>query len=351
MPEYRNAVRDPDLAAAVTRRIPMVYDEGPSRDDDRPPHVRAASGLSLFKEYLAVIQDDANWLALIDADDRVHAIPLPASPSGARVFSRHRGNRHEKFDLEACVTVPGPSAHELIGFGSGSHEGREWILRIHEGASFGAVLAEDAVQERIGIHLRAEFIAARRFYDSLRANGDFSGVRLNIEGAVALDDDRIMLFQRGNARSSEDGDAVNATAELSWRELAAHLRDPARVPPPELRRVTCYELGTLDGVRLTFSDAELISPDGRILFSASAEDPHTDRIAGSVLGIIEPDGAARWGEVLDQDGQPFGGKIEGLTRDLRDRRRVRFVIDDDDESVPSEIFEALLSDAFGATSR
>jgi hypothetical protein len=33
----------------------MTYDEGPSEPDDRPPHVRAASGLSAFKEYLAVM--------------------------------------------------------------------------------------------------------------------------------------------------------------------------------------------------------------------------------------------------------------------------------------------------------
>src|SRR3546814_5728420 len=56
------------------------------------------------------------------------------------VFSRDRGNKHEKFDLEACTTVPGEGGHELIGFGSGSHPGREWILRVHEGASFGAAL-------------------------------------------------------------------------------------------------------------------------------------------------------------------------------------------------------------------
>ncbi len=135
MPVYRTARRDPQLEAHVVRRVAMTYDAGPSEPDDRPPHVRAASGLSAFKEYLAVIQDDANWLALIDADGRIHALPLPPGPSGARVFSRDRGNKHEKFDLEACTTVPGEGSHELIGFGSGSHVGREWILRVHEGGN------------------------------------------------------------------------------------------------------------------------------------------------------------------------------------------------------------------------
>ena len=345
MPADRTAHRDTQLKAHVVRRVAMAYDQGASGPDDRPPHVRAASGLSAFKEYLAVIQDDTNWLALIDADGRIHALPLPPGPSGARVFSRDRGNKHEKFDLEACTTVPGESSHELIGFGSGSHVGREWILRVHEGASFGAVLTDTALRDPAGIGIAAEFLDATRFYKGLRASEAFSGAGLNIEGAVAIDDDRLMLFQRGNAPARDGLDPVDATAEVSWRALAAHLADPENVVPPAPENVTRYDLGRLDGVRLTFSDADRIG-DGRILYSASAEDPETGRIAGSVLGVIKPDGSAHWTELTDQDGGRFQGKIEGLSRDARDPRKVHFVIDDDDETVPSEIFEAVLSDGF-----
>jgi len=42
------------------------------------------------------------------------------------------------------------------------------------------------------------------------------------------------------------------------------------------------------------------------------------------------------------DGGPFTGKIEGLSRDLRDSQRIHFVIDDDDETVPSDLFVAVL---------
>ncbi len=101
------AVRDSKLEARVTERLAMVYEDGPSDEEDRPPHVRAASGLSAFREYLAVIQDDANWLALIDSEQRVLAVPLPPGPSGARTFSSERGNQDDKYDLEACITVPG----------------------------------------------------------------------------------------------------------------------------------------------------------------------------------------------------------------------------------------------------
>lgn len=340
------ATHDPRLSARIVRQMPMTYIDGPSDADDRPAHVRAASGLAAFREYLAVIQDDANWLALVDADDSVHALPLPASPnSRARVFSGARGNKHEKFDLEACVTLPGTKGHELIGFGSGSHVGREWILRVHEGRPFGAALSERAAHAALGLDVAAEFLDARAFYDALRATTAFAGAGLNIEGAVALGDDTIRLFQRGNAPAKDTLAPVDATGDVSWTELAGHLADPGGVPPPVVTNIRRYDLGTLQGVRLTFSDAELIG-DGRILYSASAEDPETDAIAGSVLGLIEPDGTAHWAEVTDLHGGHFEGKIEGLSRHPARADRVRFVIDDDDETLPSELFEAVLSDAY-----
>jgi hypothetical protein len=104
-----------------------------------------------------------------------------------------------------------------------------------------------------------------------------------------------------------------------------------------------YDLGTLSGVRLTFSDAEHLG-DGRVLFSASAEDRETGGIRGSVLGIIKKDGEARWTHLFDEGGQPFTGKIEGLTLDATDRRKVYFVIDDDDEDTPSRIYHAVVSE-------
>ncbi len=291
------------------------------------------------------MQDDANWLALIDAEDRIRALPLPPGPSGARVFSSKRGNRREKFDLEACITVPGQDGPELVGFASGSRPGREWILRVREKADVGTGVAAFTSHEQLEADIAAQFLNATRFYESLRTNEAFCGAGLNIEGAVALDSERIMLFQRGNALPREGREPVDATGEVSWPALAAHLHDPENVPPPRLERVTSYDLGALGGVRLTFSDAEYLG-EGRILYSASAEEPHTGRIAGSVLGVMEPDGSLRWTELTDQDGRTFQGKIEGLSLGVRKAQKIRFVIDDDDETVPSELFEATLNESF-----
>ncbi len=338
--------RNPDLEAHVTARRPMVYEEGPCDVEDRPAHVRAASGLSAFNEYIAVIQDDANWLALIDVNERITAVPLPPGPSGARLFSKSRGNKKEKFDLEACIAIPGTGGHELVGFSSGSRKGREWILRVRGASpSTGSSSRAKRPAEQIASAFEAEFLEALPFYEAMRSNVEFSGAGLNIEGAVALGDDRILLFQRGNAKPHDGLEPVDATAELSWAALCAHLAAPHEVQPPALAKITTYELGTLDGVRLTFSDAEYLGR-GRILFSASAEEESTGRIAGSILGVIEADGSAHWTELVDEESRAFRGKIEGLSRDLRDPRKVHFVIDDDDETVPSEIFEAVLSAGF-----
>jgi hypothetical protein len=346
MSDRRVARQDPALSARIVRELGLTYADGPSDADDRPPHVRAASGLVAFREYLAVIQDDANWLALLDANDRVHALPLPPGPeSGSRVFSKRRGNRQEKFDLEACIVVPGRAGAELIGFGSGSHRGREWILRVHEGEDMDAVLRARARHDALGLDLKAEFLDAVPFYEALRATADFAGARLNIEGAVLIDDDTIRLFERGNARPKGGREAIDATGDISWRALAAHLADPSGVAPPAVGNIRQYALGSIDGVRLTFSDAEHLG-GGRILYSASAEDPDTGAIVGSTLGVIEPDGTARWTEVVDADGGRFEGKIEGLTLHRRHADLARFVIDDDDEDLPSVLFEAELSDAF-----
>lgn len=332
-------------AARIVREIDLLYLEGASDEHDRPPHVRAASGLAPFKEYLVVIQDDANWLAVIDDAERVHALPLPQAPgSGARVFGSDRGNKHEKFDLEACISVSGQGGHEFIGFGSGSHPGKEWILRVHESAAIGGELKQRATHDRLGLDVTAEFMNAEPFYDTLRATKAFSGAGLNIEGAVLLDDGHIRFFQRGNAPSQGGLEPVDATGDVRWDLLARHLADPDRVPPPGVHNIRQYSLGVLDGVGLTFSDAERL-PGGCILYSASAEDPATDAIKGSALGVIEPDGSACWGLVENEDGSYFEGKIEGLSLHPSDGRTARFVIDDDDEAVPSKLYEARLSTA------
>ena len=330
------ADHDPSLKAFVIGHHELAYNDGASKEDDRPAFVRAASGLSAYREYLAVVQDDANWLALIDADQQVTAVPLPPSPHGDRVFSASRGNQDDKYDLEACVAVEGPEGLELVGFSSGSRRGREYVLRVRE---------KEGSAHHLAGRLVAEFVPAKAFYEAMRQRPEFSGSGLNIEGALALEGDTVRLFQRGNAELCGELEAVDATADFSWSELCSHLSLPDEKPAPELFNIRRYDLGELEGVRLTFSDAEHLG-EGRVLYSASAEVAESGAIMGSVLGVIEAGGAARWTALTDENGEPFRGKIEGLTRDLNDSFLIHFVIDEDDENSASKVYKARITPNF-----
>src|SRR5688500_6401908 len=99
--------RSPTLVARVTRCIPMTYAAGADLSADRPAHVRAASGLAWFGDRLAVVQDDANFIALVDpATGLTDAVPLPPGPGGIRPFDDSRGHKADKLDLEAIVCLP-----------------------------------------------------------------------------------------------------------------------------------------------------------------------------------------------------------------------------------------------------
>ena len=102
----RVAVADPALSARVISRAPLLYAGGADAALDRPAHVRAASSLAMVGGRLAIIQDDANFIAVLDpSDGRIESITLPAAAGGERQFDDRRGNKRFKLDLEASVAV------------------------------------------------------------------------------------------------------------------------------------------------------------------------------------------------------------------------------------------------------
>jgi hypothetical protein len=137
-------------------------------------------------------------------------------------------------------------------------------------------------------------------------------------------------------------DPVDATCEVDWDRLRAHLLN-AEAPPPPPERITRYELGDIDGWRLTFTDASVV--DDALLFAATAEaSPNTyddGPVAGSALGIIDGSGA-RWTVIEDAAGGRFDGKVEGLAPASRPGT-VLVVIDRDDPHLPSELCEVELA--------
>lgn len=322
MTPTRTATADPRLRAVATSRTPLRYTGGADPATDRPAHVRAGSSLARVPGGIALVQDDANFVAVVDPSTmRVDAVVLPADADGVRQFDDGRGNKAAKLDLEACVAAPDGDGTVLLALGSGSTARRERVALITGW--------ERGRHDVTIVHVPA-------LYAALRSAGDFAGSEMNVEGALHLGD-RLRLFGRGNGASAGEARPVNATCDLDWAALLAHLRDPDGTPPPAPRDVVRYELGVVDAIPLGFTDATEV--EGAILFSAAAEDSpdatRDGRVAGSAIGVITPDGRTRWAPLTTADDRPFDGKVEGLL--AVGAGQLLVVVDADDADAPSEL--------------
>jgi hypothetical protein len=348
-PPVRVVVATPstELAARVVRRVALRYRDGADAETDRPAHVRAGSGLAWVDtpegRRIAVVQDDAHFVALVDpADGMALPIALPAGPGGRRQFDDARGTKASKLDLEAIVAVPDPlagGAPMLLAVGSGATPRREHVVLVRG-------VAAGAPEVRL-VHTPA-------LYAALRAEPAFAGSELNVEGALFLPDDGgvLRLFGRGNGAGRDGALPVNATCDLAWPALHAHLAAPDTAAPPHPTRVTQYALGEVDGVPLGFTDAAP-GRDGAVTYTAAAEasaDAVQDGpVAGSAVGVVARDGgAARWTALREPDGALLQAKVEGLAPDPGDATRLWVVIDRDAHDVPSELCEVRLAGAWGA---
>jgi hypothetical protein len=325
----------PELAAIVRSSVPLRYDDGVDTHADRPAHVRAASGLAPIRGGLALIQDDANFVALVTREPwRVRAINLEPGEGGGRQFDRSRGNKEHKLDLEACFTVADQEAGGtlLVAMGSGSkgYRPRETVVLVRH--------CESPRPQVTHVHLP-------RLYDRLRNERDFAGSQMNIEGAVHLGD-RVRLFNRGNGEAREGLAPVNATCDLAWDAFLGHAHDPGRAPAPEPADVVRYDLGSFGDVPFGFTDAALWR--GTMLYSAVAEDSpnviEDGAVHASVIGVIA-DGIARCAVLTDGSGAVFGGKVEGI-QPLGSDDRLLAVVDADDHAVPSLLCEVQLLGAW-----
>lgn len=290
-------------------------------EDDLPPYVRGGSSLRLWRGQLVIAQDDIAALAVVDPENpaQTRAILLPRGEGGRRTFGPSLGNKAAKLDLEASVVLPDG---RYVALGSGSTEARQMlvVLQLDESVTLfdGAAL-----------------------YAHLRERTDFSGVELNIEGALIVGDD-LWLFQRGNSVESQ-----SAMGRLALVDFVAWL-DGA--PSPQLLAVQRVDLGTVRGVPYGYTDAA-ICPNGDIYVLSSAEDTPNAYDDGDILGSVltrlafeEARGAVRLfesGVIVDGNGQPTRRKLEGLEYHSggANGEPLRFwaVTDDDDESAATEL--------------
>jgi hypothetical protein len=362
------AAFDPALSATVVARRPLRYDAGADRVAGRPAHVRAGSALVEAAGRLVVVQDDASFVALI-GENGVQALEVPYAPGGARIFEARLGNKPLKLDLEAAITLPDG---RVLALGSGSRPVREHVVLLDVAAG------------------RARVLPLPALYAALRARSDFAGAELNVEGAALLPaagspptapaspaagslpdagsppaatlppgatrppivapsatGARVRLFNRGNGAATDALPAVDATADVALADLHA-LLDGSDAPPPRLHDVARYDLGEVDGTRLTFTDAAVAR--GALFALACAErspNAYDDGpVTGVALGVFEglqPGAALRMALLRDAAGAPFLGKAEGLWLDPADPSRALVVLDLDDPDAPAELCEVRLA--------
>jgi hypothetical protein len=325
----RRARLDPALSATIVWRRALRYRAVAHPSLDRPAHVRSGSSLTWVGARLGLVQDDANFVALVDPRTGLaRAITLPAGEEGYRHFDDVRGNKKHKLDLESCCTIDGPSGATFLALGSGSKKRRRRVVTI------------ESITARLP---RVSLIDAEALYVGLEAASAFSGSDMNIEGALALPR-ALRLFTRGNGAAKRGLEPVNATCDLPLKELLAYLAAPESAPVPDARKITPYALGALEDSPLGFTDAALAG--GSLLYTATAEasaDASEDgAVSGSVVGLIPEKGDLRYARLTDAEGRSTRDKVEGIVAIPGTTDRVFVVIDADDPSRPSELCEVAL---------
>ncbi len=326
MAQVRRAFADDRLTATILSRRPLHYRAVAHPALDRPPHVRAGSSITWVGARLALVQDDANFVAVVDPRTALaRSIALPAGEEGKRHFDDIRGNKKYKLDLESCCTVEGESGSMLLALGSGSKKRRRRVVTV------------ESISARAP---RVSLIDAESLYVALEAVEAFAGSDMNIEGALALPR-TLRLFSRGNGEAKRGRVPVNATCDLEMTDLLRYLAEPRTAPLPVPMAVTRFELGLLDGLPLGFTDATLAGE--RVLYTAAAEaskDASEDgEVTGSVLGIIPERGDLRYAPLRDEHGARSRDKVEGIVAIPGAADRVYIVIDPDDATRPSELCE------------
>lgn len=304
------------LTCTVEECVDLLYSTGSNPKMDRPDHLRAASSMQWISETrMAIMQDDLNFIALVDIElnlqniqsptlmiKNAYSIALPRGRDGSRQFQHSRGNKILKLDLEASVYIPprfSPLEEGfLLAFGSGSSKSgirdvlvlvRDELLLVDLDVTpvFQAVNATfweqycEAEADFLGVHQQPSPLVvfhAPELYQSLRDRTAFSGSELNLEGASILTattespSATIRFLQRGNgaAKPQQHLYPKNAMGEIPANALFHYMdslleRDgqaplffpnqPSKddLAPPVISDVVEFHLGSVNGVDLTFT--------------------------------------------------------------------------------------------------
>lgn len=297
------------------RTLTLEAPEAPGR----PAHVSAASGLVAVGPWLYVVGDDALHLAIFPREGN-------APGRVVRLFSGElpleaQARKAAKPDLEALCQLPpftGCPHGALLAVPSGSTAVRQ------RGALVPLAADGTLAGETRGVDFTELYAQLARELGPL-----------NVEGA-AVTGGRLRLLQRGNGAQGTD-----ALVDLDSERILRALEAGRGLGPEVVRTVRRWELGRAGGVRLSFTDASPL-PDGRIVFTAAAEDTRDayadGPVAGSAVGLLAPDGSPLFLDAVDAK-----VKLEGVSARVEGGRvHLLLVADADDPAVPAPLLEAVL---------
>ncbi len=302
----------PPLELRTLRDLRLAEPSAPGR----PPHLSAGSGVVRRGDFAYVIGDDELFLAVfqLSAPDRPGTLRRALDGELPLDFDARSGT---KPDLEALTVLPPFRGHPygaLLGLGSGSGPGRD--------RGFVWALESDG-----SLRATARHVDLGPVYQRLAREIE----ALNVEGAAVLGD-RLCLMQRGGGA----GQPAGVVAELALDEVMDSLQRDLRIDARELAGLRAYDLGTLDGVPLTFSDATPVAEE-LLVFTASAE-AEDGRIRGSVVGTLDRGGAVRRLRTIDRR-----YKVEGVHATIDTGvLDFLFVCDQDDPDDPSPLLSAAM---------
>jgi hypothetical protein len=285
------------------------------------PHLCAASGLICAHQRAYVIADDELHLAVfrdLHSPGELHRIFAGDLPRPKKARKRM------KPDLETLVLLPSldgtSNGVALLALGSGSRPNR----------NVGAIIPLDAEGEP-SVPVRT--LSLDTLYQPLR---EMLG-EINIEGAMVLGD-QLVLLNRGVPGRSD-----NAAARYPLRQFLEGIECKRLVlEPTSLRR---YELGSIDGVPLAFTDGTALPDGAGWVFSAVAENMHDSYsdgpCSGSVVGVVDGCGDLL---ALHRLAQPI--KVEGIAVSVGDDGiALCMVTDADDPAQSSQLLLARLPTA------
>ncbi len=164
-------------------------------------------------------------------------------------------------------------------------------------------------------------------YQQLKQN--FS--ELNIEGAVVVGS-VLRIFQRGNGPSG-----WNAIIDLDLNGLTKDIQNLGFVTTERILNITDYDLGTLQGVALSFTDACFCVGDYLFFLAVAESSPSTyddGEYLGAILGCID-----KSGKIISHKELICPFKPEGLwVERIADQYKIYVVTDADDPNQVSSLY-------------